>query len=119
MPESDFIVSTARLSRDNLGSNNGWQRYSINALIPDDRKLGLFLIFLNGRLSKVSFAWAQKDESWDSWTEEGERTRQAEYHRELESQLSGQSTFSWGKASVILDNKSGGTDIWVDYGGSD
>lgn len=119
IPQSDFIASTARLNRDNLGSNDGWQRYSVKAMIPEDRKLGIFLIFWNGCLSKTSFTWSQKDEGWDTWSEEGEKARQAEYQRELESQLGARLAFPWGKVSAILDARSGGTDIWVDYSCSD
>ncbi|HEY6249884.1 MAG TPA: hypothetical protein VI685_07965 [Candidatus Angelobacter sp.] len=57
MPQSEFIAATASLNRDNLGTNDSWQRYSIRMLIPDDRKLGLFVIFLNDRLKMLSFAW--------------------------------------------------------------
>jgi len=64
MPEAEFIATTAKLNLDNLGATHGWQRYSIRQLISNDRRLGLFLIILNGRLNKLSFAYAQKDESW-------------------------------------------------------
>lgn len=118
MPHDEFIAATARLNRDNLGANDGWQRYTIRAPIPQDRKLGLFVIFLNGLLSKASFAWSQKDETWDNWSEAGEAARQREYRQELDSQLGGATTFPWGTVSAILDSKSGGTDIWIDYSGS-
>jgi hypothetical protein len=115
MPEAEFIAATAKINRDNLGSNQGWQRYSIRHLISNDRRLGLFLIFLNGKLDKLSFAYAHKDESWATWTEQGELERQKEYREELTAQLGGSDTFPWGRISAILDSKSGGTDIWVDY----
>ena len=115
MPQAAFITATSRLNRDNLGANDGWQRYSIRELISGDRKLGLFLIFFNGRLNKLSFAWSQKDETWDDWSQASEAARQKEYQQVIDSQLGGMSEFPWGKVSVIQDNKSGGTDIWVDY----
>lgn len=115
MPESAFISATARLNRDNLGFNAGWQRYSLRELISGDRKLGMFFIFLNGSLNKVSMAWAPKDETWDDWSEAVEAARQKEFQQALDSQLGGASEFRWGKISVIQDRKSGGTDIWVDY----
>lgn len=115
MPEEEFIARTAKLNRDNLGSNNGWQRYSIRQLISNQRRLGLFLIFLNGRLNKLSFAYCHKDESWDTWTEQGELDRQKEYRAELAAQLGGKEIFSWGRIGAVLDSKSGGTDIWVDF----
>jgi hypothetical protein len=115
MPEAEFIAATATLNRDNLGSNQGWQRYSIKQLISNDRRLGLFFIFLNGRLNKLSFAWAHKDESWETWTEQGELQRQKEYREELAAQLGEKDTFPWGKIVAVLDSKSGGTDIWVDF----
>jgi hypothetical protein len=115
MPEADFIAATASLNRDSLGANDGWQRYQIRQLICEDRKLGLFVIFANGRLKMASFAYAPKDETWDDWSEEGELARQKEYEQELASQLGGKNTFPWGKASILLDSKSGGTDIWIEY----
>lgn len=115
MLEADFIAATARVNRDNLGFNGGWQRYAIRELIPGDRKLGLFFIFLNERLVKLSAAWARKDETWDTWSEAGEAARQKEYQQILDSQLGGRREFSWGRASAIYDSKGGGSDIWVDY----
>lgn len=115
MPQAEFVTATASLNRDNLGFNDGWQRYSLRELISNDRKLGMFLVFLHGRLKMLSFAYAQKDESWDTWTEEGERARLKEYENELELQLGGKTTFQWGKASVVLDSKSGGTDVWIEF----
>jgi hypothetical protein len=116
MLEDEFITATSRLNRDNLGANGEWQRYSIRELISEDRKLGIFAIFWNGRLCKASLAWSHKDESWDTWSEQTEAAREREYQRELDSQLGGKKAFPWGKVSVVLDSKSGGTDIWIDYG---
>jgi hypothetical protein len=115
MPQAAFISASLRLNRDNLGANDGWQRYSVRELISGDRKLGLFLIFFNGRLSKLSFAWSQKDETWDDWSEASEAARTKEYQQALDSQLGSKSEFPWGTVRVILDSKSGGTGIWVDY----
>ncbi len=115
MAEDDFILATARFNRDNLGSNDGWQRYSVKQNISNDRKLGLFVVFLNGRLKMVSFAYAQKDENWATWTEEGELAQEKEYQQELGQQLGGKSSFPWGTAGAKLDSKSGGTDIWIQY----
>jgi hypothetical protein len=115
MAEAEFIAATSRLNLDTLGANDGWQRYSLRHVISADRKLGLFFIFLNGRLSKFSLAWAQKDATWDDWSEAGELALQQEYQRELDSLLGGRREFPWGKVRVIEDSKSGGTDIWVDY----
>ncbi len=116
MPHGEFITATSRLNRDNLGANDGWQRYSIRTLIAGDRKLGLFVIFLNGRLNKASFAYGGKDETWADWSQELETARQEEYQQALAAHLAGRSVFPWGKVSVILDSKSGGADIWIDYG---
>jgi len=115
MPQSEFIAATSKLNRDNLGANGGWQRYSIRELISEDRRVGMFLIFLNERLQKLSFAYAHKDESWATWSEEGERAREKEYQTELAAQLGPGNTFPWGRVSVKLDSKSGGTDIWMDF----
>jgi len=115
MAEAEFVAATARLNRDNLGANNGWQRYSVRELISGDRKLGMFLVFLNGRLNRLGFSWCQKDETWDNWTEARDLAWQEEYRQALDSQLGGQADFPWGRASVIEDSKSGGTDIWIDY----
>jgi hypothetical protein len=115
MPQSEFIAATSRLNRDSLGANDGWQRYSIRALAAGDRKLGLFFIFLNDRLNKASVAYCPKDETWDNWSEETEAARQKEYQQELDAQLGGKNSFPWGKVRVLLDSKSGGTDIWIDY----
>ncbi len=116
MSEEEFISRTAMLNRDNLGANDGWQHYSIRQLIPNDRRLGLFLIFLDGKLNKLSFAYCHKDENWDTWTEQGELDRLKEYRDELAAQLGGKEVFPWGRIGAILDSKSGGTDIWVDFG---
>jgi hypothetical protein len=115
MPQAEFISATARLNRDNLGANDGWQRYSIREPISNDRKLGLFVIFLNGQLERASFAYGPKDETWDNWSEEIEAARHREYKQELDAQLSGKSSFPWGKLHVMPDSKSGGMDIWIDY----
>lgn len=115
MPEPEFITATASLNRDNLGANDGWQRYTVRGLISDDRKLGLFVIFLHKRLNMVSFAYAQKDETWANWTEAGELEREKEYRQELALQLGGKDEFPWGVARAQLDSKSGGTDIWIRY----
>ena len=115
MPESEFISATSKLNRDNLGFNDGRQRYNIRQEISDDRILGMFLIFQHERLWRFSLTYASKDESWDNWTEEREQARLAEYKRELAAQLEGKDTFPWGRAWVFLDSKSGGTDIWVEF----
>jgi len=115
MPEAEFISATESLNRDNLGFNAGWQRYAIRKVIPGDRKLGLFVIFLHERLEKLSFAWAPKDETWDDWSEPTETARSTDYQQELDAQLGGKNTLPWGKANVLLDSKSGGTDVWIDY----
>ncbi len=41
---------------------------------------------------------------------------EAEYKQAIASQVGGKNTFVWGKINAQLDSKSGGTDIWVDYG---
>ena len=118
MAQEDFIAATASFNRDNLGGNDGWQRYSVKHSISGDRKLGLFVIFLNGRLKTASFAYAQKDESWATWSEESELAREKDYRQELERQLGGKSSFPWGTVGAKLDSKSGGTDIWIEYAGA-
>ena len=115
MAEADFIAATSSFNRDNLGANDGWQRYSVKHPISGDRKLGMFVVFLNGRLKMASFAYAQKDESWDTWTEAGELAREKEYQQELQRQLGGKSSFAWGTVGAKLDSKSGGTDVWIQY----
>ena len=115
MPRTEFIAASASLNRDNLGDNDGWQRYSIRAAISGDRKLGVFLIFLNDRLKSLSFGYAHKDESWDTWTEQGERDEENEYRQELVSQLGTTSAFSWGRVEVLHDSKGGGIDIWLRF----
>lgn len=115
MPEAEFIAATASLNRDNLGANDGWQRYSIRALISGDRKLGMFFVFQYGRLKMLSFAWAQKDETWADWSEATELAREKEYQQELVVQLGGKGSFPWGTAGAQLDSKSGGTDIWIHF----
>ena len=54
MLQDEFIAVTSRLNRDNLGSNDGWQRYTVRALIPEDRKLGIFVLFFRDVLLKAS-----------------------------------------------------------------
>ena len=115
MTQAEFISASASLNRDNLGGNEGWQRYSIRAPISGDRKLGMFLVFLNDRLKTLSFAYAHKNESWDTWTEQGERDRENEYRQELAAQLGSANTFPWGRVQVLLDSKGGGTDIWLHF----
>jgi hypothetical protein len=115
MPQAEFVAATLSLNRDDLGANDEWQRYQIRELISNDRRLGLFLVFLNGRLKTASFAYAQRDETWANWSEEGERQREKEYQQELASQLGGKNTFAWGKVSTKLDQKSGGRDIWIEF----
>src|SRR5262249_24948010 len=115
MPEPEFIAATSKLNRDNLGANGGWQRYSIRELISEDRKLGLFFVFFHDRLKMLSFAYAQKDESWATWSEQSEREREKEYQTELAAQLAPENTFSWGRVNARLDSKSGGTDIWMGF----
>jgi hypothetical protein len=115
MPQAAFIAATSRLNRDDLGANDGWQRYSISELISGDFKLGLFVIFLNGQLIRAGFAYGSKDDTWDNWSEEKEAAQQGDYQQELDAQLGGKSVFFWGKASLILDSKSGGSNIWIDY----
>jgi hypothetical protein len=115
MTQAQFVAATALLNRDNLGANDGWQWYSGRQLISDDRRLGLFVVFLNGRLKMASFAYAPKDETWDNWSEQSELARQQEYEQELAAQLGGKNVFPWGTISVKLDSKSGGTDIWIAY----
>ncbi len=115
MAQADFISATSSFNRDTLGADDGWQRYTVKQAISGDRKLGLFVIFSNGQLKTASFAYANRDESWDTWSEEGELAREKEYRQELERQLGGKSSFAWGKAAVKLDSKSGGTDIWIEY----
>lgn len=115
MPEAEFLAATASLNRDNLGANDCWQRYSIRALISNDRKLGMFFVFQHGRLKMLSFAWAPKDETWADWTEATELARENEYQQELAAQLGGKNTFAWGTVRAQVDSKSGGTDIWINF----
>ncbi|HLJ27432.1 MAG TPA: hypothetical protein VKY85_12035 [Candidatus Angelobacter sp.] len=115
MPEADFVTATASLNRDNLGANDGWQRYQVSGLIPNDRKIGIFLVFLNGRLKMFGFAYSHKDDSWANWSEAAELEREKEYQHELAVQLGGKNTFPWGTVSAKLDSKSGGTDIWLNF----
>lgn len=115
MPQSEFIAVTAAMDRDNLSGNDGWQRYTVRSPISQDRKLGLFLIFINGRLKILTIAYAGKDESWATWSEEGEREREEEYQAELAAQLGGGNTFSWGKVRLQPDTKGGGSDIWMEF----
>lgn len=91
------------------------QRYSVRGMISEDRKLGMFVIFLNEQLKKLSFAYAQKDESWATWTEEGERQREKEYQAELVAQLGPSSSFAWGRVQILPDIHSGGNEIWVEF----
>jgi len=115
MTEDDFLAATKRLNRDNLGFNDGWQRYSIREPIPEDQKLGMFLVFFNERLNKLGFSWCGKDETWDNWTEARDLAWKKAYQQALDSELGGRTQFPWGRASVIEDNKGGGTEIWIDY----
>ena len=117
MAQAEFIASTADFSRNNLGANDGWQRYTVSALISGERKLGMFFVFLNGRLRMLSFAYAPKGETWDDWSEASEAARLKEYEQELAAQLGGKNEFAWGTAKALTDPKNGGTDVWVDYGG--
>jgi len=115
MPQEEFIAARARVNRDNLGFNAGWQRYSVRELISGDRRLGMFVIFLDDRLVKAGFAYAHIDDSWYNWSEEKEAALKSEYQRALEAQLGDKNTFPWGRVSVIEDSKSGGTEIWMDW----
>jgi hypothetical protein len=117
MPQAEFIAATASLNRDNLGANDSWQRYSIRELIPNDFRLGIFLVFFQEGLKMLSFAYAPKDETWDNWSEATELAREKEYRQELAAQLGGKNTFAWGKVGAQLDSKSGGTDIWINFSG--
>src|SRR5258708_38337239 len=107
MAEADFIAATASFNRDNLGANDGWQRYTVKQHISSDRKLGLFVIFLDGRLKAASFAYAQKDETWDTWTEEGERAREREYRQAGGPQPGGEGSFAGGNATAQLASDGG------------
>jgi hypothetical protein len=115
MPQQEFVAATAKLNRDNLGANGGWQRYSIRQEISGDRKLGIFFVFLNERLDMITFAYAPKDETWENWSEEKEAARLSEYRQELDSQLGGKTALPWGKVSAILNSKSGGTEITIEF----
>src|SRR5258708_35264987 len=112
MAQADLISATSSFKGDCLGADGGWKRYTVKQAIYGDRKLGLFVIFSNGQLKTASFAYANRDESWDTWSEEGELAREKEYRQELERQLGGKRSFASGKAAVKLYSKSGGTGIW-------
>ena len=118
MPEVEFVRASSGLNRDNLGANDGWQRYSVRELVSGERRLGLFVVFLNGVLVKASIAYGPKDETWANWSQQTHTARRNEYQQALEAQLGGKNGFPWGKADVIEDSKGGGTDIWIDYGES-
>ena len=115
MSEREFIAATSKLNRDNLGGNGDWQRYNIRQLISEDRRLGIFFVFLKAQLNMLSFAYAHKDESWANWTEASEREREMEYQQELAIQLGGKDEFEWGTVRAQVDYKSGGTDIWIRF----
>lgn len=117
MPQQEFVAATAKLNRDNLGGNGGWQRYSIRQEISGDRKLGIFFVFLNERLTMTTFAYAAKDETWDNWSEEKETARLNEYRQALDAQLDGETELPWGKVNAILNSKSGGTEISIQFFG--
>src|SRR5215467_7945131 len=115
MPQREFVAATAKLNRDNLGSNGGWQRYSIRQEISGDRKLGIFLVFFNELLRMVTFSYAPKDETWDNWSEQKEAAQLHEYRQQLHAQLGGKTTLPWGKVSAINNEKSGGTEITIQF----
>ena len=115
MSEEEFIAASASLKPENRGSNNGWQRYAIRHSIPQDQVIGIFFIFLHGKLNMLTFTYNHKDESWDTWSEATELAREKEYQQELAAQLGGKNEFSWGVVGAQLDRKSGGTDIWMRF----
>jgi hypothetical protein len=115
MPQQEFIAATAKLNRDNLGFNGGWQRYSIREEISNDRKLGVFFVFFNERLKMATFAYAHKDETWDNWSQEKETAQLREYRQELDTQLGGEMTLPWGRVDAICNQKSGGTEITIQF----
>lgn len=115
MPEPEFVQATSQMNRDNLGSNDGWQRYSLRSPIAGDRKIGIFVIFSAGQLKRLSFAWARQDATWDNWSEESDLALKNEFQAEINSQLNQQSIFGWGEIKIVYDSKGGGNSIWVDY----
>jgi|SRR5579884_2046835 len=115
MSQPEFLDATSSFNRDDLGSNDAWQRYSLRAPLGDNRKIGFFFVFLNGKLNMISFAYSHKDDSWQNWSEERERQTSAEYKLALASQLGTGNSFLWGTVGAEYDQKSGGTDIWLRY----
>jgi hypothetical protein len=63
----------------------------------------------------ATFAYAHKDETWDNWSQEKETARLTEYRQELDAQLGGKTTLPWGKVSAFLNDKSGGTEISIQF----
>src|SRR5262249_29827613 len=115
MSADEFISASSRINRDNLGANDGWQRYQLRSGLPLNQKLGIFLVFRRGQLCKFTFLWSPADASWDNWSEEAENTRTAEFKDVLATHLGDREVFPWGKAKVDYDSKTGETHILVDY----
>jgi hypothetical protein len=115
MSADKFIAASSRMNRDNLGTNDGWQRYQLRPALPQNQKLGMFLVFRHGQLCKFSFLWSPADASWDTWSEEAEEARSREFRDALAKHLGDKEAFPWGKAKVSYDSKAGETHILVDY----
>ena len=63
----------------------------------------------------TTFAYAHKDDTWDNWSQEKETAQLREYRQELDTQLGGKTTLPWGQVSAIYNQKSGGTEIAIQF----
>jgi SAM-dependent methyltransferase len=97
-------------------SSRGWQVYKLKQDLPDGRRLGISLVFFDGRLSEIRFDYRSEGEcDWSSWSQQRELARVQEYHSEIARQLGKWGRFRWGIADAGYDDKAASAVLFVNY----
>jgi len=116
LPLADFLATDVGSGAKAESSENGCQRCSVQQTLTDGHRLSIFLIFVDGCLSKVRFDYRSEGEcDWSVWSPERERARVQEYRNEIARQLGTRGRFRWGIVDAGYDDKAASAVLFVDY----
>jgi hypothetical protein len=119
-----FLASPLGARAAPLVKNEPWCSWQVPGLRIGGLPFALGAYFHGAALSSLGFALIDKrfGSSWDDWSEEKERARDAAHKAWLVVQLGPSDapnalrSYPWGSVSAGYDSKGGGSSIWIRYG---